>query len=116
MQMTIRQKESEQVAPYPVSFQQYDPDRCSPGHTVRAQTFALSHMQMTIRQKESEQVAPYSASFQRTMISAILKAEDGGVSQVGSCRCPHALCQPGHRKAGLGMQEDAPETRGSKTS
>lgn len=38
---------------------------------------------MTIRQKESEQVAPYSASFQRTMISAILKAEDGGVSQVG---------------------------------
>lgn len=38
--------------------------------------------QMTIRQRESEQVAPYSASFQRTMISAILKAEDGGVSQV----------------------------------
>lgn len=27
-------------------------------------------------------MAPYSASFQRTMIAAILKAEDGGVSQV----------------------------------
>ncbi len=50
------------------------------GHPDAA-TF-ISAPQMTIRQRESETVAPYSASFQRTMISAILKAEDGGVSQV----------------------------------
>ena len=43
---------------------------------------ASAMMQMTIRQKEAEQVAPYSSSFQRSMITSVLKADDGGVSQV----------------------------------
>lgn len=47
-----------------------------------SQLHATAVPQMTIRQKEAEQVAPYSASFQRTMISSVLKADDGGVSQV----------------------------------
>ena len=52
-------------------------------------------------------MAPYSASFQRTMISSVLKADDGGVSQVppmaaahrsllmhaGSTMMPHSIAQ-----------------------